>query len=156
MTEPETNAATGNPNRAAALNAAIDLAHTLGPLRHYDVERAACDAYSVVWEAGKRRRRDHTWALMAAIAAVAPLIEAGFLARHGDPARPVTIALNRLAPGMAVLLTHEHGVSWAQIQWMEPGDATGRTANLTWLTGGYAGEPISRRLTEPAYHVRIW
>lgn len=154
MTETKTN---DLDDRAAAVDSINELRHALGPMRFQDVAQLAGDAYSVVWETGKRQRRDHDKALMAAIAAVAPLIEAGFLARHGNPAAPpTTIALDRLTPGMAVLLTHEHGENWVLIRWMELGDATGRTANMTWLDGEHAGEPVSRLLTEPAYRIRIW
>jgi hypothetical protein len=49
----------------------------------YAMERAALDAYSVIWAAGKGQQRDHARGILAAIGAAAPYIVRAAKSRGG-------------------------------------------------------------------------
>lgn len=140
--------------RAEAIQAGYDFYHQL-PLGLGDrIMSAAANAYSVAFEGSQGRVLDHQRALQAAVAAAAPLLAAGQLIEHAE--KPPTVPMERIEVGMLIQVPHGHR-PWVRVDWIMPSDDGGfsRMSNLEIVSGRRVGQPLSIRLYQADYRVRV-
>lgn len=140
--------------RAEAIQAGYDFYHQMPSGLRDRVMSAAANAYSAAFEGSQGRVLDHQRALQAAVAATAPLLAAAHLIEHAD--KPPLVSMEGIEVGMIIQIPHGYR-PWVRVDWVMPSDDGGfsRMSNLEILAGKRAGQPLSIRLYQADYRVRV-